>query len=131
MVRSVSSILAFTLLLLVQILAPLLHAHTSGNTGNGRLHVPGLESLYLTHNNTTVQSPHAEQADGFAVGIAQGLRQSFDSDIAFVSSLDTALHAPSLIHPIALADLLPADAPNPAVIDNAIKLVPPTRAPPA
>jgi hypothetical protein len=131
MMRSVSSNLAFILLLLVHILAPLLHVHTSGNTGNGVLHVPGLESLYLAHGKTSVQAPHAEQADGMVVGIAQGLRQPFDTGIAFASLHDAILHDLLPVPPIVLSGRLQAGAQHQAVIHDGIKLAPPARAPPA
>ena len=129
--RSVSSSLAFSLLLLVQILAPLLHAHTSGNTGNGALHIPGLESLYLTHDKA-MQSSSAEQAEGLVVGIAQGLRQPFDTDIAFTSSQNVVLHDLPPIPSIALNGQQQTHAPHhDAVILDRIKPSPPTRGPPA
>jgi hypothetical protein len=130
LMRSISSSLAFVLLLLVQILAPLLHAHTSGNFGNGFLHVPGLESLYLAHNNTSVRSPKMEPSEGFVVDIAQGLRQPFDACIAFASSHEAILHELPLIPPIALAGRFLAYTPASAVINDNGNLSPPSRAPP-
>jgi hypothetical protein len=129
--RSASSGLAFAMLLLVQILAPLLHVHTSGNTGNGILHVPGLESLYLAHNNTA-QPPHAEQTDGLVVGIAQGLRQPLDTSISFASSHDAIRQESSIAIPAILnARLQRRDAVRQTIIRDRSSLSPPTRGPPA
>lgn len=128
--RSVSSSMAFVLFLLVQILAPLLHAHTSGNSDYGFLHVPGLESLYLAHNKPGVQLPKIEPSEGFVVDIAQGLRQPFDAGIAFASYQDAIPHALPLIQPIAPSGRFPANTPTSAVINDSGNLSPPTRAPP-
>ncbi|WNV06577.1 hypothetical protein RP726_09260 [Candidatus Methylospira mobilis] len=128
--RSVFTGLAFILLLLVQILAPLLHAHTSGNNGKGVLHVPGLESFYLSHSKKTAQTTDAGQVDGIVVGIAEGLRQPCDNDIEFPSSHNAVVDNPPAILPIALTGRLSADSPCPAVTHDSLWHIPPTRAPP-
>lgn len=129
--RSVSSGLGFAMLLLVQILAPLLHVHTSGNDGGIKaLHIPGLESLYFAHNKA-MQSAHAEQADGFVVGIAEGLPRSLDAGMLFASSDDL----PWSVSPFLLSSVFTSDPFSNsnlrAVIRYRSVVSPPPRGPPA
>jgi hypothetical protein len=66
------------LLTLLQLLAPLLHAHGGGNPAGDRLHLPGLE--FLTVQDTESSAPARNQpAPGeFIVGVAQGCELQVD-----------------------------------------------------
>lgn len=71
------------LLVLLQSIAPLVHAHTGGFRGvdsdvSGGLHVPGLE-IYLSADTSAQSSCFATvtpSAEGFAVGIHSGIKHN-------------------------------------------------------
>lgn len=72
------------LLVLLQSIAPLVHAHTGGFRGvasdvSGGLHVPGLE-IYLSADTSAQSSCFAAlavPAEGFAVGIHSGIKHNY------------------------------------------------------
>lgn len=97
------------LLVLLQTVAPLVHAHTGGdfrNIGLGvsKLHVPGLET-YVSFDSGTPSCFAAStmSVEGLIVGINTGIKQQ-DTDIAF--SL-TDIYCP----PVAIAPLTPPISP--------------------
>ena len=65
------AILAF--LTLLQLFAPLVHAHAGGGQFSGAIHVPGLEFLSKAHGNSFQGYLHEAGAD-FIVGLADGFR---------------------------------------------------------
>lgn len=92
-------LILIAMLVMLQLLAPLVHAHTRQNAFNdevtGKLHMPGLETLNLQGDeigqylNATATDP----SEGLAVGIDHGIKQSsqkLSADTAPTYYLDTA-----------------------------------------
>ena len=70
------SIFLCSLLILVQLLSPWVHAHTGGETG-GALHIPGLERL---HGPKSAFSDEADaSAPDILVGVQAGIEHSGQS----------------------------------------------------
>lgn len=80
MVSSLRHILVMTLLLL-QIAAPLVHAHVGIRSGSDGLHLHEFESLVASHHDTYVQSAEYRMDAGIAVTIGQAIKsQLSDSE---------------------------------------------------
>ena len=72
--QQASRIAIIGLLALMQLFAPLVHAHTGGGRFSGAIHVPGLEFLGLS-NGASAQSPAGqEEPPGVIVVLAPGLK---------------------------------------------------------
>ena len=61
------------ILTLLQLFAPLVHAHAGGGQFSGAIHVPGLEFLSKANGNS-VQGYIHEAGSDFIVGLADGFR---------------------------------------------------------
>ncbi|SJM91362.1 hypothetical protein [Crenothrix polyspora] len=64
-------------LVLLQLIAPLVHAHTGEQIFNTGLHIPGLEAFDHAHNSDTpllLQSASAHNSEGLLIGINTGLK---------------------------------------------------------
>jgi hypothetical protein len=76
MLLSLRTFIIFFLVLL-QLIAPLVHAHTGEQIFNTGLHIPGLEALDHAHNSDTtplLQSASAHNSEGLLIGINTGLK---------------------------------------------------------
>ena len=63
-------------LMMLQFIAPLVHAHASEHCLKLGLHVPGLEHYGDAHATTLAQIPQHVCADGMIVGVETGLEQN-------------------------------------------------------
>lgn len=73
----------FIFLALLQLLAPLVHAHTSGSFGRVGLHVPGLEIVNASQLGDTASAvAYSCDAGGLVIGVNAGIRQSLIDSIA-------------------------------------------------
>jgi hypothetical protein len=64
-------------LVLLQLIAPLVHAHTGKQIFNTGLHIPGLEAFDHAHNSDTpprLQRAFAHTTEGLLIGINTGLK---------------------------------------------------------
>lgn len=66
-------VLMVWLLLGLQVLAPLVHAHTQAKVTHGGFHLPEFQQHDSSHGGWA--HPHLDQNDGMAVGVAQGAPQ--------------------------------------------------------
>jgi len=60
-------------LILLQFVAPLLHAHSDAELSTDSLHVPGLELVNIRLSHAKTLEPLYHQADGFIVGVCKAL----------------------------------------------------------
>ncbi len=81
------------ILILLQLVAPLLHAHSGVELNHNRLHLPGLE--IINNNFTDIQTlePISQDEDfGIVVGVCTGINRDIDftntdsSEVPFISS---------------------------------------------
>lgn len=79
---AITRLLLLILLVLLQSLAPLVHAHTSnglayrGTANTGKLHIPGLENYTSAGTaNPSIVSASAIPPDSFIVSINTGIKQ--------------------------------------------------------
>jgi hypothetical protein len=67
------------LLVLLQFIAPLVHAHTGEKSFNLGLHIPGLESYRLDQNIPVLQNVnHGWDSEGVLVGVDAGIKSTQD-----------------------------------------------------
>lgn len=93
--------LLFLVLATLQLLSPLVHAHSSGNNAYLGMHLPGLESLNLTHHDIdNLININPVTDDGIIVDIGSGL-----------ACTDQEISSASLFYLVAEANLIPARHP--------------------
>lgn len=90
MIRT-SRLFIIGLLALMQMIAPLVHAHAGGGQSLGFVHVPGLEFL-AEQSRDSVQCASQEAVQDVIVDLAQGLKLKSDL-VAPASKLEYALPA--------------------------------------
>ena len=118
-----------SLLLLLQLFAPLVHAHAGGGPVSGMLHVPGLE--FLGKPDGSAAEPAGGQPDTgqLIVGMAPGLKNPGACALPASASgfpPATPASAPGFKPPTAASPL----PPGPLAIARLCWLAPATRAPP-
>jgi len=70
-------------LAMLQLIAPLVHAHAREKTSIAGLHVPGLEGYSAGHDALMSEAPsHYASAEGIIVGIDAGIKQHQDKPLA-------------------------------------------------
>lgn len=72
--RQASRIAIIGLLALMQLFAPLVHAHTGGGQFPGAIHVPGLEFFGLSHGISAQAPEGCGESKGVIIVLAQGLK---------------------------------------------------------
>ncbi|WP_051384080.1 hypothetical protein, partial [Methyloglobulus morosus] len=73
-------------LALLQLFAPLVHAHTGSNSFNHGLHIPGLESYRAAQNTPVIQSVDVDwDSDGLLIVVDAGIKNPQD---IFIESAD-------------------------------------------
>ena len=102
--QQATRIATIALFVLMQFLAPLVHAHAGGEAFSGDIHVPGLEFLLAAHHGKSAQAYTYKAFSGTLVGVATGLRHQGDNTNA---ALDKTFILPSSLY---FATALPADS---------------------
>ncbi len=70
-----------TLLILLQLVAPLLHAHSGVELSKGSVHLPGLEAMDNQYSGSNTLKPVSQhEACGVAIGISIGIPYLDDLD---------------------------------------------------
>ena len=76
--QQASRIALIGLLALMQLFAPLVHAHTGGGRFSGAVHVPGLEFLGKSNGTFAATPSGPVECQGVIVGLAPGLKNQGD-----------------------------------------------------
>lgn len=80
------------LLVMLQLVAPLVHAHIGSNSFNQGLHMPGLELYRINHDGPAVQTVNADRdADGLLVVMDAGIIDTPDAFLAKKSQTHSAV----------------------------------------
>jgi hypothetical protein len=67
-------------LAMLQLFAPLVHAHSGDKSFNRGLHIPGLEAYYINHDAAVVQNVNFDtHAEGLLVVVDAGIKTPQDS----------------------------------------------------
>ena len=81
------------LLILLQLVAPLLHAHSGVELNHNRLHLPGLEVVNNNLTDLQILEPLSQNEDfGVIVGVCTGINRDINftntdsSEVPFISS---------------------------------------------
>ncbi len=80
------------LLILLQLVAPLLHAHSGIESNHNRLHLPGLEVIDINLPDLQILEPISQDEDsGVVVGVCTGIKRvtdiaQSDSEVPFIPS---------------------------------------------
>ena len=120
-------------LTILQLFAPLVHAHASESASNQGLHVPGLEHYSSHHDSSAYFKAHALHAcvDGVLISIGVGLKQTSSTA---QSDTDNSVYLPmqiSLLSSVAL----PLETYHPRqsqpLLTRLLVSPPPSRAPPS
>jgi hypothetical protein len=68
------------ILVMLQLFAPLVHAHSGSKDFNKGLHIPGLETFYINHDAAVVQKVNLDQdAEGLLVVVDAGIKNPHDT----------------------------------------------------
>jgi hypothetical protein len=119
-----------SLLALMQLFAPLVHAHAGGGPFSGMIHIPGLEFLSKQDGSAVQSLTCPGDADGLIVGLELGLKNQGDQAIP-APDLDSALLVYFSLRALAPPSL-PVHFPSSAVFPvHRGWLSPVPRAPPA
>jgi hypothetical protein len=123
-------IIALTIL---QLFAPLVHAHASESPSNQGLHVPGLEHYSLHHESIAYSKAPAVYAciDGVMVGVGLGLKQKLSTTQA---DTDNGFYLPMHRLPLSIMALplkcYDSESGQP-LLARLLSSPPPSRAPPS
>ena len=94
------------LLVMLQLVAPLVHAHIGSNSFNQGLHIPGLELFRINQDVPALQAINADNdAEGLLVVMDAGIKHTSDKFFA----TDSQSHLAVLVEQIRLAPLPLAD----------------------
>lgn len=120
-------------LTILQLFAPLVHAHASESASNQGLHVPGLEHYSLHHESIAYSKAPALHAciDGIMVGVGLGLKQKLSTTQA---DTDNGFYLPMQRPPLSIVALpLKCYGSEPAqpLLARLLSSPPPSRAPPS
>jgi len=128
--QQASRIAILGLLALMQLFAPLVHAHAGGGQFPGMIHLPGLE--FLSKPNGTAAQPPASPAESrdVIVGLAPGLKNQGNHTIPAPDPkcLRPVPFSPAAIPPQRLEGFIPSP---PCFLPPTLWLAPAPRAPPA
>lgn len=95
------------LLVMLQLVAPLVHAHTGSNSFNQGLHIPGLELYRVNQDVPVIQDANADwDVEGFLVVMDAGIKHTPDKFFA----MDSQNHSAVLVEQIRLSPLPKADS---------------------
>ncbi len=68
------------ILVMLQLFAPLVHAHSGSKDFNQGLHIPGLESYYNSHDAAVAQKVNLDQdTEGLLVVVDTGIKNPHDT----------------------------------------------------
>ena len=120
-------------LTILQLFAPLVHAHASESHSNQGLHVPGLERYSSHHQSSTYIKAHSSFhacIDGVLVGVGLGLKQK---PSAAPSDTDNSVYVPRqipLLSNVALPLKVYHSGQKQPLLARLLASPPPSRAPP-
>jgi hypothetical protein len=121
-------------LTILQLFAPLVHAHASESHSNQGFHIPGLEHYSSHHQSTAYIKAHSSLlacVDGVLVGVGLGLKQKLS---ATPSDTDNSYYVPmhiSLLSSVALPLKIYDSGQSQPLLAKLLASPPPSRAPPS
>ena len=117
-------------LTVLQLFAPLVHAHASDSHSNQGFHVPGLEDFSSQHDSlSTLKAPAFHTCvDGVLVSVGLGLKQK-ENPALFNNNYYLTQQIPSLPKPSLVLKIYDS-APEQSILLPLVASSPPTRAPP-
>lgn len=132
MISGLSKSILFFLTLL-QLFAPLVHAHTGDSRVKKGLHVPGLESFGLNKHTLVSQSVNSDWVDeGLAVMVDAGIKLKHDGLVQEAGQIFIALCSQWLApQALPLTDYNFSPHASPSALNNPLDSVLAPRAPPA